>query len=196
MTTHQPAAAQGAVPALAPLKASISSITLFGETVSLGQIDPYFGEPLFITAASVGADGVLSLTIDDVGPPIAFTLSAAPAAAWAQVTYKGQVVTSLKTVKPIALPGTYPAPATLIITAAALPPSTGKWLFAQVVPAVSVFTTPTGGVEFMMFGVSTTDFEMRWLPAPVLDGATLPPATVIPAATGGGVLGPFGYETP
>lgn len=196
MMTHQPDAAKNAAQALAPLKAGISSITLFGETVSLGTIDPYFGEPLFITAASVGTDGVLSLTIDDVGPPIAFTLSAAPAAAWAQVTYKTQVVTSSKTTQPIVFPATYPKPATLIITAAALPPSVGKWLSAQVVPAVSVFTTPTGGVEFMIFGVSTTDFEMRWLPAPVLDGATLPPATVIPAATGGGVLGPFGYETP
>jgi len=191
--THRPAPNQ---PTAAPnaLTATISAVTLFGQAATLdSQQTGYLGAPLFVTSATVDGTGLMTIVIDDLGPPTTVFPSSASSAI-ARVSLNGaQPSKSLDavTIKYGGKP--------LNISATVTPASSGKWKGTAVTPQVTEWSLPTGGLEFVVLQpdpvTAPGNYQLRWLVDPVQMSATAS-SVVIPPASGGGVAGPFGLETP
>jgi hypothetical protein len=175
------------------LTGTIAAVTLFGQNAALdSEQTGYLGAPLFVTSATVDKNGVMTVAIDDLGPPAtSFPTSATSAIALvslsgAQPSQSGKVGITY---------GGKP----LNISAAVTPAPSGKWKRSAITPQVTEWTLPTGGLEFVILQpdpVGTPgDYQLRWLVDPVQMSVTSS-STVVPPAAGTGVAGPFGLETP
>lgn len=181
--------------AVAPngLTATIGAVTLFGQSATLdSQQTGYLGAPLFVTSATVDGNGVMTISIDDLGPP-ATSFPTSATSAIAVVSLSG--ASPSKSNKVGITYGGKP----VNISAAVTPAPSGKWKNSAVTPQVTEWTLPTGGLEFVILQPDAVtkpgDYQLRWLVDPVQMSTTASSA-VIPPASGGGVAGPFGLETP
>ncbi len=178
------------------LTATITAVQLFGETVALAPpIANYLGEPLFITKIETdAATDTVKITIDDTGPPAAsLTLPATPAKARAIVNYDAASATTAATTGGLTYNGK-----PLVITAIVTPDAGGtpKWGNAQLVPVVTGWVEPTGGVEFVILFDGGPNGQLWWLVNPADHTPSALTSNLIEKAPGVGLNGPFGLGTP
>lgn len=180
------------------LVATIDAVILFDERVALvPQIPNYDGRPLYITHLTPGAGNTLTITIDDIGPPVSVAnLGSTPASAVALVSYKGsRRSTSATTTQPITYGGK-----PLVLTAAVTPPAGGgKWTNATLAPHVAewALSPKHHGIEFVIrHDVDGTVGQLWWLVNPTDSYPLSQTSVFIVDPPGGGVQGPFGLGNP
>ncbi len=177
---------------------NITQVTLFGVDVTLtdpqnpGQapIQNYVGDPLFVTKWAVEG-GVLVVTIDDQGPPAPPPGPFSATGAQALLSYAGQgpFRSNTTSVTPAYDGGAYTLSGTLV------PDPT---ILAQVdlKPAVSQWVAPSGDLSYVLVQPGGGAMEIRWLSPDVRISPVPQTSHIVPPATGGSSLGPFGIETP
>lgn len=180
------------------LVATIDAVILFKERVPLvPPIPNYDGRPLYITHLTPGAGNSLTITIDDLGPPVSTaSLSTAPASAVALVSCRGSAQSkSASTAATISYGGK-----PLVLTASVTPPAGGnKWTNATLAPNVDewALSPKHHGVEFVIrHDVEGTVGQLWWLVNPTDTYPVHETSVFIVDAPGGGVQGPFGLGNP
>jgi len=181
------------------LRAHIRRMYLFGTQVGFpkAQTDPpfsgYVGQPLFISKVSIDANNDLVVQIDDTGPPNAAAPDISqnrPANIHATLKLtRGTVQTS--DIAP--LPKTY-AGGVLELTATM---GMDDDLHTPLVTlSVHAWALPNDQKEYLSFMIVTvpTGQEMRWFHACVQADHPSTAHTIPPVV--GGVMGPWGVETP
>lgn len=188
------------------LNASIDTVSINGETLQLpAPIPAYKGEPLYITSltpAVTPSGNFLTVAIDNDGPPAASTVpTLASAKVKFIVSYKKSAPTTTKFTtndvafsnKPLVLTGK-PTPSNSV-------KPENKWDGSSLTISVEEWrniAVNTGITYVIRHDNGTPSGQLWWLTNPNDDDVSDPAktGTFIDHATGGGVHGPFGIDTP